>query len=206
MMWLVGWFGAAFAGQLSVQVAPVQVSIDGRPAPTDPATGGVLVGGLVGTHVVEVWSASGELLARQSVVLGRRDGVVLVFDGSRLSTGAGVVGPQWPVRGAPSEPPLGAFPMQEREMAPERFASLLKQIAGQAYSDGKVKLVQVAAQDSWFTIQQVGQLVDAMSYAADQVQVVQIVQPHVLDPENAFELASHFSFDADAQRVLSMFQ
>jgi hypothetical protein len=91
-------------------------------------------------------------------------------------------------------------------MSQNGFASLVGAVESGSYADDKLATVRAAASKNWFTIEQVGRLVDAMTYGSDQLTVVQICASRVVDPENAFALASHFTYSSDKEAALALFQ
>ena len=91
-------------------------------------------------------------------------------------------------------------------MPREDLDAILGAIEAQSFSDGKLNAVRMAMRDRWASIDQVGALVGAFSFGSDQVRVVEICAPHVVDPQNAFRLAEHFSFSSDAEQALAAFE
>ncbi len=81
------------------------------------------------------------------------------------------------------------------------FAALKSAIAAEAFEEQKLAVLSTAAGSAWFTIAQVGELVDQFSFSSGKVKVVSITRPHLVDPQNAFQLYAHFTFDSDKQKV-----
>ncbi|HEY3449282.1 MAG TPA: DUF4476 domain-containing protein [Myxococcales bacterium] len=92
--------------------------------------------------------------------------------------------------------PMGPMPMPEPD-----FSSLKSAIAGEAFEDGKLSVLGTAAGATYFTVGQVGQLVDLFTFSDGKVKVVSLTQPRILDLQNAFQLYGHFTFDADKKKV-----
>jgi hypothetical protein len=127
-----------------------------------------------------------------------------VFDQS-LEARSGMLGQLWikgptagPVAVAPSYAPVPAGPMG---MGPADFASLKRAVKAESFGDQQVDLIGTAAQSSWFTVAQVGELVDLLSFSDAKVRVVELTARKLLDRQNAFQLLGHFTFSSDKDRV-----
>ena len=90
----------------------------------------------------------------------------------------------------------GPMPMSEAD-----FASLKAAIEGEGFEEQKVSVLSTAAGSTYFTVNQVGELVDLFAFSGGKVKVVEIAKPRILDPQNSFQLYSHFAFDSDKQKV-----
>ncbi|MBK7757768.1 MAG: DUF4476 domain-containing protein [Deltaproteobacteria bacterium] len=82
---------------------------------------------------------------------------------------------------------------------------MLKAVDDAPFSDDQLGLLKIAA-SGYFTCAQVGALIDQISFSADKVEAVQILRPHIVDPENAYTLNEHLSFSDDRRKVMAMFQ
>lgn len=80
------------------------------------------------------------------------------------------------------------------------FNTLTAAVQKESFSDGKLKVIQLAAA-GYFTSAQVGALVDLLTFSDDKVKVVQILAARIVDPQNAHTLLSHFTFSADKEKV-----
>ena len=97
-------------------------------------------------------------------------------------------------------PPVGPQPLDD-----QAFGSLLKAVDDAPFSDDQLGILKIAA-SGYFTCAQVGELIDQISFSADKVEAVQILRPHIVDPENAYTLNEHLSFSDDRRKVMAMFQ
>jgi hypothetical protein len=97
---------------------------------------------------------------------------------------------------APVAPP--AFPT---EMADSDFSALTAAIDAESFSQTRLGVLETALPDTWFTVAQVGALVDLFSFSADKVKVVELARGNMVDPKNGFKLLSHFTFSADKEAV-----
>ncbi|MCK6516440.1 DUF4476 domain-containing protein, partial [Myxococcota bacterium] len=97
-------------------------------------------------------------------------------------------------------PPVGPQPLDD-----QAFNSLLKSVDDAPFSDDQLGLLKIAS-SGYFTCAQVGVLIDQISFSADKVEAVQILRPHIVDPQNAHILNEHLSFSDDRRKVMAMFQ
>ena len=79
------------------------------------------------------------------------------------------------------------------------FPALVEAVQAESFSDAKLDVVRTS--EGGLTVDQLGQLVDLFSFAADQVKLVQATHTRLVDRQNAFKLYSHFTFDADKKKV-----
>lgn len=200
---------AAFAGELMVTTAtPVVVKVDDTAIEYTPGTMVAQVSGIDGIHKVEIVSVTGKSKALMNVSVPKSGGVAMAFDGMNLvmaSAGANQASAAI-VTETETETAAAPAPKAPTAMSTGAFRALLSQVDDASFSDDKIAAVRTAAGSNWFTIDQVGQLVDAMDFSDGKVGVVKICKDKVVDPENAFQLGSHFSFSADKEEALGLFQ
>jgi hypothetical protein len=79
------------------------------------------------------------------------------------------------------------------------FAAGVEAVNAESFGDAKLDVVRTV--DGFFTVDQLGQLVDLFSFSDEKVEVVAIVKPRLVDPQNAFKLYSRFTFDDDKKSV-----
>jgi hypothetical protein len=104
-------------------------------------------------------------------------------------------------RPGPPPPPAPPPSRQPRPIADATLAQLEAAIDAEGFSDGKLRVLQDAARSNFFLIAQLKKLVGHYSFSKDQVRAVEIVAPHLLDRENAFQLYDAFSFSGDKKKV-----
>ena len=191
----------ALGGELSVQSAvPVNVWVDGTWVPS------AQLAGLVGVHRVQVTTADNTVVLAETTVQVPPTGArAVVYDGVSLVVTAPAAPTQLVVVQAPAPAPPPA-PTGPTPMSSGAFASLVAAVDDATYSDDKLNAIRSAAAKNWFTIEQVGRLVDAQTYGSDQVAVVQACAAHVVDPENAFALSPHFTYGSDKDAALAAFR
>ncbi len=98
-------------------------------------------------------------------------------------------------------PPPAPVESKPQPMSAAQFQSLRANISAEDFDDDKLAVVQVAAQRNYFTADQIGQMVDLFPFSDDQVEVVRIAYPKVVDPENGHQLLNHFTYSDDKQKV-----
>jgi hypothetical protein len=89
-------------------------------------------------------------------------------------------------------------------MRPADFSALRSAIADETFEKSRLNVLRSAASGNSFTVAQVGQLVDIFDFSDGKVKAVEICRDRIVDRENAFQLYSHFEFDADKKRVRSI--
>ncbi|MFZ5438381.1 MAG: DUF4476 domain-containing protein [Myxococcota bacterium] len=135
-----------------------------------------------------VMSANGTLVFDRKVELRQYYRTNVVFRGARAPQQVVVV-----QQAAP--PPPVAMSMVD-------FPALVAAVKEESFSDGKLSVVQTA--EGGMTVEQLGQLVDLFSFGGDKVKVVELCRDRLVDRQNAFKLYSHFTFDADKQKVKAL--
>lgn len=86
-----------------------------------------------------------------------------------------------------------------------RLANLLRAVDGEPFSDDKLDLLRLGTREQYVTIAQVGRMMDAMTFPDDKVEVARMLQPWVLDPENAWQLNEHLTFSSSKSEVQRLF-
>ena len=111
----------------------------------------------------------------------------------------------------PPPPPVGPAPVVPlppvgpQALDDQAFNTLLKAVDDAPFSDDQLGILKIAS-SGYFTCAQVGALIDQISFSADKVEAVQILRPHIIDPQNAHILNEHLSFSDDRRKVMAMFQ
>ncbi len=82
------------------------------------------------------------------------------------------------------------------------FPALVEAVQAEAFSDAKLDVVRTS--QGGLTVDQLGQLVDLFSFSSEQVTVVEVCTPRLVDRQNAFKLYRHFTFEGDKQKVKAL--
>ncbi|MEZ4321269.1 MAG: DUF4476 domain-containing protein [Myxococcota bacterium] len=145
-----------------------------------------------------------------SVGSGLYGGSVVVSDGRetvRMSAGVQVTETTTTtttvVHGAPPPPPPqpAVLPMSGRS-----FDALVGQMDNASFGDDKLEILRTAAANNAFTCAQLARILDVFSHGSEKLEAVAIVQPSIVDPENAFVINDRFSFSSDAQKAQAYFR
>lgn len=86
-------------------------------------------------------------------------------------------------------------------MPPDRFEALVKALAAEAFSKGKLRVVRQAAAHNHFSVAQVKRVMRQFSFADGKVQAAAAMHPRLVDPENFFEAYKELSFEADKKKL-----
>ncbi len=62
----------------------------------------------------------------------------------------------------------------------------------------------LAAKGRFFTVAQIGTLVDQFAFSEGKVGVVQNLKNQIVDPQNSFNLLSHYAFPDDKAQVQNL--
>ena len=107
-----------------------------------------------------------------------------------------VVAPYFPK----PEPPL-IYPMSDGD-----FSVLYNRIKDEAFADDKLNILRTAADENYFLVEQVGELLDLFSFEEDRLQAVRILNHNILDRENCYRLYSKFEFSDSKESLNSILQ
>ncbi len=105
--------------------------------------------------------------------------------------------------GVAAAPAVAAGPSA---MTSAQYASLKSAVAAESFSSDQVNLVKSAAAGNHFSIQQVGGLMDEVSFASDKVAIAEACASKVVDPQNAYQLNEHVDFSSDKDKVQALFR
>lgn len=109
---------------------------------------------------------------------------------------------------APRSPdqPTGPFvPPPPRSMKRGAFRSLVALLESTSFSSDKLDVVKAAAARNRFTVAQVGEILDTLDFSGDKLAAVKVLRERIVDPENGFQLARHFDFFTDKEKVAALF-
>ena len=99
------------------------------------------------------------------------------------------------------EPPAQEVVTGPQPMSAGDFARLKSDVQSEDFGDDMLGVVETAAMRNYFTTDQCRQLVQLFDFSDEQVQVVRIVWPKVVDPENGHQLLSAFTYSDDKEAV-----
>lgn len=176
----------------------VAVWVDGAPVPAGPA-GFVADGVAVGAHDVRVVRDTRTIFAGPMRVypeLVRR----CVPTQERLEcVHVETLAPVAAVPEITSAPARVAVPE-------ERIARQIAAIAAASFSSDRLAIAGMRGADDYYTIAQLGRILDAFTHGSDKVTVARMLAPYVLDRENAYALDAHLTFSSDRAAVRALFR
>jgi len=106
----------------------------------------------------------------------------------------------------PAPLPAPPAPAGPRAMEPGRFDALVAAVTREPFPDGQRRVLDTAMPGSWFTVAQVGTLVDLFTFSRDKLEVVRRARGHIVDPDQAFQLYERFTFDSDKNELRNILQ
>lgn len=123
----------------------------------------------------------------------------------RVQAKAGMVGTLrfFPPQGGASAPPPPVA-NDRRPLSDQHFQQLALAIQNENFKDGKMNVLQSALPGVWFSVAQVGQLVELFDFSPEKVEVVRLTRNQIVDRENAFQLFQRFDFEADKAKVRAL--
>lgn len=109
--------------------------------------------------------------------------------------GVGDVAP--PTTPTPVEPPVAA---PEPMSAPE-FQRFLSEVKKASFSQGKLEVVKDVAARHYFTTEQIIATMKVISFSDAKVETAAAMHPHVVDPQNFYQVYSQLPFEEDKQAL-----
>jgi len=94
------------------------------------------------------------------------------------------------------EPPL-IYPMSDGD-----FSVIYNRVKHEAFADDKLNILRTAADENYFLVEQVEELLDLFAFEEDRLQAVRILNHNILDRENCYRLYSKFEF-SDSKESLN---
>lgn len=101
----------------------------------------------------------------------------------------GVDGPK--TGGSTTPAPTGG---KKKAMAKADFQKLLEEIEKASFEDDQLSVVEMASKLNYFTSQQVGQLVDAITFEDGKVETVAYTAKRIVDLKKSHSILAHFTF------------
>lgn len=86
-------------------------------------------------------------------------------------------------------------------MSEAEFKKLKSNVENESFADDQISVIRIAAKNKYFTIDQLIRLLSVFSFAEDKIEAVRIVYPKVVDPDNAHNLMSAFTYSDDKKTV-----
>ena len=109
------------------------------------------------------------------------------------------------IEDAPASAPAAAK-TERKAMGPLDFERLTKNIKDEKFDDDQLRVIRMAAQRNYFSCQQVGALIDLVSFDDGKIEVVKLTRTRIVDVKNVHTVLSHFDYDSskeEAQKLLA---
>lgn len=81
------------------------------------------------------------------------------------------------------------------------FAALVEAVDAAGFGDEKLGVIETAAESHFFSIEQVGKLVDLVAMSSEKIGVVERTRSKIVDRQNSFKLLERFTFSSDKEKV-----
>ncbi len=81
------------------------------------------------------------------------------------------------------------------------FSILYNKVKKASFDDTKCDLIEVASLGCYYSCQQVVRMMKIFSFSDEQLKVLRMMAPHIVDPQNATDIYKVFSFDSDKQKA-----
>lgn len=105
------------------------------------------------------------------------------------------------LRGAAPPPPAPVAVAVVAGMPEADFAALLEAVNEASFSEEKTGVIDTAAHNFQFTVEQVGKLIDAMSFSEEKLKTLELTRSRIVDRQNNFKLLSRFTFSSDKEKA-----
>ena len=99
-------------------------------------------------------------------------------------------------------------PVVNKAMNSASFNRFLNQIDVEGCADDQMRYVRTAAAKHYFSVNQVGQLIDLFSFSEEKIDCLRITYPKVVDKDNGFNLIGKFIYaddKEDAEQIINQY-
>lgn len=100
--------------------------------------------------------------------------------------------------GAGGTPPA---PARKAVVPASDFAQLLDSLKKASFEDEKIRILEMAAKSSHFSVNQVGKLIDTFDFSAGKLKAVELTAKKLINPAGSYQILDHFEFDSDKQKA-----
>ncbi|MCF7919499.1 MAG: DUF4476 domain-containing protein [Candidatus Cloacimonetes bacterium] len=81
------------------------------------------------------------------------------------------------------------------------FNNLISQIRSESFSEDQMRYIRTASKNYYFSVNQVGQLIDEFTFSEDKIDCLRITYPKVIDKENGFNLIGRYTFEDEKEQA-----
>ena len=102
-------------------------------------------------------------------------------------------------------PPAPPAPVGPTAMTASEFASFRAAVENESFSSDQLAIVRSSAKHAYFTCAQTSQLLEVFSFGKDQVAAVELMRPHIVDPQNSHLVTANVTFSSDKNKIQALF-
>lgn len=110
----------------------------------------------------------------------------------------------------PGPPPVVVIrapePVSPPVMGDRDFRDFVSSVQAESFSSDQLGIIQAVARTHYFTIDQVGRVLDQLTHSSDKLAAAKAMAPGVVDRENAWKLNEHLTFSSDKDAVRKLFE
>lgn len=88
-------------------------------------------------------------------------------------------------------------PMSEAD-----FMNFYSRVKAQSFPDDKKNMIKTGSKSSWFTVNQISQLITIFTFDDDRLEILSIVYAKATDKQNGYQLIDLFKFNKDNARKI----
>lgn len=98
-------------------------------------------------------------------------------------------------------PPPPVAEVRPQAMTGAQLTSLSNSLRQASFRKDKMRVIRLAAPENWFTTAQVKQIVEHFSFSSDKVDVLAMLHPRLIDPENTHTLFNLLPHASDRRKL-----
>jgi hypothetical protein len=99
-------------------------------------------------------------------------------------------------------------PVINKAMDAASFSRLMNQIEDEGFADDQMRYIRTASSKHYFSVSQVGQLIDLFSFSEEKIDCLRVTYPKVVDKDNGFNLIGKFTYadeKEDAEQIINQY-
>lgn len=81
----------------------------------------------------------------------------------------------------------------------EDLEKFLASLENASFGDAKVAMIEEFTRSNWFTVEQVGEIVDKLPFGENKVEAILMLYSHIVDKENAYRVYEFVTFSDDRE-------
>jgi hypothetical protein len=90
------------------------------------------------------------------------------------------------------------------ETGGDDFAQLLKSLEDASFQGEKVRIVEMAVKGKYFSVKQVGKLMDKFDFSAGKLKVVELTAKKLTDADKSYKILDHLEFESDKKKAKAL--